>query len=289
MHVPPHGRAARASTSRKISGGSGRRPLRARTGGRSVRSVTVTLLGGTRRSWVGRRSLGPDAALDGTVVQRGASQLHARVDALGVAARCPCRPSRRRPSGRRCPAMIAANLKKANPTYQFRSDRSAPVRCGVPLGDLAPGREAGQRGHRAQRRGALLAGLRPVDEHHPDVGERVAERRHLPVEDRLDPARARPGRAGSCPAGSRRGRCSTAGSPAPSRPAGRRARRGPGRSRSRVASHCLVQRRTWRAAKPSGRPKSARPDRVVVDGVQVGQHVDQAARRPPGAAAGSSA
>src|SRR3954449_8821426 len=41
--------AATASTSRKISGGSGRRPLRGRTGGRSVRSVTVTLLGGTRQ------------------------------------------------------------------------------------------------------------------------------------------------------------------------------------------------------------------------------------------------
>ena len=27
------------------------------------------------------------------------------------------------------PAMIEANLKKANPTYQLRSERSAPVRC----------------------------------------------------------------------------------------------------------------------------------------------------------------
>ena len=50
----------------------------------------------------------------------------------------------------------------------------------------------------------------------------------------------------------------------------------PGRSRSRVASHCLVHRRTWRAAKPSGRPKSDSPDGVVVHGVQVGEHVDEA-------------
>ena len=247
------------------------------------------LLGGTRRSGSVGRSLGP-----------------------GAGPRSHRRPARRVPAPRRdrcarrsrevslpaiapaadratIPAMIAANLKKANPTYQFRSDRSAPVRCGVPLGDLAPGREAGQRGHRAQRRGALLAGLRPVDEHHPEVGERVAQRRHLPVEDRLDPARlvgveqavvqpvvavddARP-----------------LGRPAPSRPAGRRGRRGPGgRGRgwrpTAWSSGAPGGRRS-----PPGRPKSDEADRVVVDRVQVGEHVDQAARRPPGAAPGSSA
>ena len=182
-------RAATASTSRKISGGSGRRPLRGRTGGRSVRSVTVTLLGGTRRSWVGRRSLGPERgprwhrrpARRVPAPRRGRCALRSRAVSLPAIAPAADRAT--------MPAMIAANLKKAKATYQFRSDRSAPVRWAY---RSMTSRRVGKPGSVVtglRVEATLLAGLRPVDEHHPDVGERVAQRRHLPVEDRLDPAR----------------------------------------------------------------------------------------------------
>ena len=273
--------AARASTSRKISGGSGRRPLRGRTGGRSVRSVTVTLLGGTRRAWVGRPEF-----------RAGRGPRWHRRPARRVPAPRTGRCARRSrdvslpamaPAAERAtmPAMIAANLKKANPTYQLRSDRSAPVRWAYRSATSCRVGKPGSVVTGLRVEATLLPGLRPVDEHHPDVGQRVAERRHLPVEDRLDPARRRRGRAGSCPAGSRRGRCSTAGWPAPSRPAGRPARRGPGRSLVAGGVPLLGPAPHLAGGEALGPAEVGEADRVVVDRVQVGQDVDQAlADRP---------
>ena len=40
-------------------------------------------------------------------------------------------------------------------------------------------------------------------------------------------------------------------------------------------SHWVLQRVIWRCRKPSGRPKLAEPDGLVVDGVEPGQHVDE--------------
>ena len=56
---------------------------------------------------------------------------------------------------------------------------------GVALGELGARREA--RARRARRRAAVarVVGLGPVAEQRAEVDERVAERRHVPVEDRL--------------------------------------------------------------------------------------------------------
>ena len=98
--------AARASTSRKISGGIGRRPLRARTGGRSVRSVTVSPRRDPATCGPGGR-VGSGRSLGLRAGPRSHRRPVRRVPAprTGRCAprsrTCPCRPSRRRRTGRR--------------------------------------------------------------------------------------------------------------------------------------------------------------------------------------------
>src|SRR4051812_36845694 len=60
----------------------------------------------------------------------------------------------------------------------------------VALSQLVAGREARLRRDRAeQQRVVRHAGLRPARDEVAEVGERVADRRHLPVEDGLEPRR----------------------------------------------------------------------------------------------------
>ena len=58
---------------------------------------------------------------------------------------------------------------------------------GIPVGHLGAGGEAGQHGRRGDHQGlgtrGWVVGLRPVAQEQPEVGERVAQRRHLPVQD----------------------------------------------------------------------------------------------------------
>ena len=89
------------------------------------------------------------------------------------------------------------------------------------------------------------------------VGQRIAERGHLPVEDGLMRVVRR--RSARCRAGSRRAPRRARGSGAARGRGPRAARRRPASSRLREASSCLPQRRSCRSRKPSGRPKSARP------------------------------
>ena len=119
--------------------------------------------------------------------------------------------------------------------------------------------------------------------HHeqPEVGQRIAEGGHLPVQDGVD--RGRPGRAGRCPAGSRRGRRWARGRRAAHGPSAACSSSIPASSRLREASSCLPQRRSCRSRNPSGRPKSAEPHRFRVHRVQVDQRVDQGEDGGPGA------
>ena len=66
--------------------------------------------------------------------------------------------------------------------YQSRCARSRGEPLGVARDHLLGGEEAGGRGHLRHDRVALL-GQVLVDDQQPDVGERVAQRRHLPVDD----------------------------------------------------------------------------------------------------------
>ena len=152
-------------------------------------------------------------------------------------------------------------------------------RARVALDHLGARREALGRGHRRDdpRRGqhvgvALLA---PEREQRPEVGQRVAERAHLPVEDGHDaagPGGVQDGVVEPVVAvhdrvdALRRQRADAVR---------RAARRAPAASSTRDASHCCDQRRSWRAMKPAGRPNSASPTVGRVDGVQRGEHVDE--------------
>ena len=107
-------------------------------------------------------------------------------------------------------------------------------------------RSVGKPGRRRRRGDGGAAGAAPsrcVDQQQAEVGERVAERGHLPVEDRGDPVVGR--RSGRCRAGSRRARCRS-----PAVRAGRRRRAGRAARRCRAARGCG----TRRAACPSGAP-----------------------------------
>jgi hypothetical protein len=64
----------------------------------------------------------------------------------------------------------------------------APGLLRVQLDDLVPAREPGLLVDRLPGGDDLRLGLAPVEKEKPDVGERVAERRHLPIEDRGDAA-----------------------------------------------------------------------------------------------------
>ena len=172
--------------------------------------------------------------------------------ASGTRRRCPgprrSRPrgsARRRPGGCR-PASSSRTLDSRRPRLRSRSLARA---YGVE--DLVARREA-RRGRRrgAEQRRRRVLGLGPVDEQEPDVGERVAERADLPVEDRAHAARRR--RARCCRAGSRRAR--------PTRAAGAGIVARPGRSptastsppwstppRRRICSYWARQRRSWRS------------------------------------------
>ncbi|GFJ86468.1 hypothetical protein Prum_001100 [Phytohabitans rumicis] len=59
---------------------------------------------------------------------------------------------------------------------------------GVPRGQFGAGRKAGVGGGGVAYAQHRRADRVPVDEHQPQVGERVAERGHLPVHDRPDRA-----------------------------------------------------------------------------------------------------
>ena len=114
----------------------------------------------------------------------------------------------------------------------------------------------------------------PVDQQQPEVGERVAEGGHLPVEHRR---RSRPGRGrrAGCPAGSRRARSpasrprGTVGGRAASRSSsmpGSVAGCGDRSSCSRPAAHLPVQ-------VALGPAEVGQPDRGRVDRVQLGEGV----------------
>jgi hypothetical protein len=119
-----------------------------------------------------------------------AADLHERADALldALEAVPTMAPPRTRAT---MPAQTTASLKAANAAYQGSGREVETGARGVALGDLGPRREALE--HRRRRHdervgaGARVVGLRPVAEQDADVGERVAERRHLPVEDGRDP------------------------------------------------------------------------------------------------------
>ena len=107
-----------------------------------------------------------------------------------------------------------------------RSARAARRGAGSPSSAVAPP-TGGRRG---------VAGVAPVDQQQPDVGERVAERADLPVEHGDDARRRR--RPCSCRAGSRRGRSW----PAPASGIARwQRRRGPRRRSGQLAGLRLLE------------------------------------------------
>ena len=117
----------------------------------------------------------------------------------------------------------------------------------------------------------------PVQAEHAEVHERVAERRHLPVEDRRD-ARARIAR----PDDDRVVEAVvavhdrwTVRSRACARARLSCRRSSVGRSRERDASYWRRQVRSWRSRKPSPRPKSPSPTRCGIDRVQLGEDLGQ--------------
>ena len=70
-----------------------------------------------------------------------------------------------------------------------REGRDVPAGAfGVPRGELQAGREAGVGGRGVAHPEHRLTDRIPVDEHQPEVGERVPERGHFPVHDRADRA-----------------------------------------------------------------------------------------------------
>ena len=167
--------------------------------------------------------------------------------------------------------------------HALEDDRQLPVAerdVEVELGEVAAGalgvarraarrgREPGRGRRRVEQRDQVVARLRPVDHQQADVGERVAERAQLPVDDRGDLAAA--ARGSCCRGGSRRGRSW----PGPARGCGRRGGRGRRRpAAARASSTSPTGRasggagarrsppscRARRGPTASGRPRGSRP------------------------------
>ena len=176
------------------------------------------------------------------------------------------------------PSRMTASLYAANARYQPSSGTLLPEAGAVGVDQLVELRVAGGRVDRAGRdaAAALDPADVPVEAEHAQVDRRVAERRHLPVEDRRD-ARAAPvdGPRARCPAGSRRARCCCAGWSGRARRAGPAGRRGPAPAASASRRAGVRQRRSWRSRYPSARPRSVSPTVVGVDRVELGEQGGQ--------------
>ena len=120
-----------------------------------------------------------------------------------------------------------------------------------------PVRVPGRRGRRADGESGRPSGTLYITSS-AEVGERVAERGHLPVQDGLDPVVLADEDVVEPVVAvhdrGRRGRLRAA-----ARPSAACSSSMPASSRLREASNCLPQRRSCRSRNPSGRPKSARP------------------------------
>ena len=140
--------------------------------------------------------------------------------------------------------------------------RIAPRGSDVRARELLRAREAGQRGDGLGEQGvrsrcAAAAISRPVGDHQPDVGQRVADRAELPVEDGPHvPVSCRRAR---CRGGSRRGRATARARPAAVPRTALRARRSVAARGSSTRATGGVQRRSCRSARDSGRRSAARP------------------------------
>ena len=169
------------------------------------------------------------------------------------------------------PSRIAASLNAREADVEAEARTGRGRARGVPLDHLVLAEEAGRRRRVGRRRPSPASVAEPlVDHQQREVGERVAERGHLPVEHRGDPVVAR--RRARCRAGSRRARRPVARlERARAAAAARAARRSPaGRGCARRPAAC-PSGCSCRARKPSGRPKSAEAD---------GRGVDRRAGRP---------
>ncbi len=124
------------------------------------------------------------------------------------------------------------------------------------------------------RAGLFLARVRPVHAEVADVGQRIAERAQLPVEHGRRPVRPRC-RPGSCRTGSRRGRCDTPCCVGRSAARRRATSSIAGSSRVFDFSHCVRPAPHLPLDVPVALGEVAEADRVDVDRVQIGQHVDQ--------------
>ena len=139
----------------------------------------------------------------GSLAQSGATgqaRAAGRPRTSGATSRCASskpEPSIAPPAARAAmPWQTTASLKYANAWYHSTSETSKPGPRRVALDDLRARREAlggGHRRHRSAPRRAtgVVARLAPVREQRSEVGERVAERAHLPVEHGEDAARRR--------------------------------------------------------------------------------------------------
>ena len=183
------------------------------------------------------------------------------------------------------PWQTTASLKNAKAWYQSASETSKPVCARVALDHLGARREALGRGDRRDdpRRGEHLgvAVLAPERQQRAEVGERVAERAHLPVEHGDDAARAGSGAGSCCRAGSRRARSRATRCGGSVRTRSSRSASSAGSSSTFDASHCFDQRRSWRSMKPAGPAELRQPDGGGVDGVQARRARRRAPRRSP--------
>ena len=185
------------------------------------------------------------------------------------------------------PSRTTANLKYPSATYQSSAEPSRPVRGEVARGELRPGRETGlgaeSGGHRIVDRAQPV----PVDEEQPDVGQRIPERRHLPVQHRRDRrVTSRIDRheniVEAVVAVHDSARCEI-GTALPSR---RRRSSIPLMSRLREASSWRPHRCTCRRGTPPAAP-DPQPHGHRIDLVQIGEHVDQPMRQGDRAAESS--
>ena len=134
-------------------------------------------------------------------------------------------------------------------------------------------------------RGSVALGVGrvgPVVEQRAEVDQRVAERRHVPVEHRRHPVRVGRVATGSCRAS---GRCA-APTPAGSRAAWPSASRRvtsviAGMRPASTRSQRFDQPATWRPTNPCRLAEVAEPDGVGIEQVQVGQRVDDGEPHAP--------
>ena len=168
-----------------------------------------------------------------------------------------------------------AVFQQANASYQSTSPTSRPVAARVALDDLASRRQTDRLHPGVVDR--LVVGrvgrIGPVVQQDAEIDERVAERGHVPVEDRLAPDRDRRGRTGSCRACSRCGAptaAATRGSCSASRVADGVHQRLGVRRRGERPSASSIRRPGARRSPPDGRGPPS-PQATGSSGVQLGE------------------